>query len=78
MIMAETAACGNLDQLKEMVDDLKVFVRQAAVEGTAVHKVEREIWQRMLATHAGDGTAGDGDFFADAGRWGRGGNHRNT
>ncbi len=49
MIMAETAACSNLDQLTKMVDDLKTFVRQAAVEGTAVHKVEREIWQRMLA-----------------------------
>jgi hypothetical protein len=49
MIMAETAACGNLDQLKEMVDNLMTFVRQAAVEGAAVHKVESEIWQRMLA-----------------------------
>ena len=49
MIMAETAACGNLDQLTEMIDDLKTFVQQASVEGAAVHKVEREIWRRMLA-----------------------------
>jgi hypothetical protein len=49
MIMAEMAAFDNLEQLTEMADDLATFVRQAAVEGTAAHEVEKGVWQRVLA-----------------------------
>ncbi|MFH1924688.1 MAG: ISKra4 family transposase [Planctomycetota bacterium] len=49
MIMAEMAAFDNVKELTEMADDLATFVRQAAVEGTAAHEVERDVWQRVLA-----------------------------
>lgn len=49
MIMAETAAFDNVDALTEMGQDLATYVRQAAVEGTAAHEVERGIWQHVLA-----------------------------
>jgi hypothetical protein len=49
MIMAETAAFDNVDELTERGHDLVSYVRQAAMEGTAVHEVERGIWQRVLA-----------------------------
>ena len=49
MIMAEMAAFDNVKELTEMADDLATFVQQAAVAGTAAHKVEKGIWQRILA-----------------------------
>ena len=49
MIMAEMAAFDNVKELTEMADDLATFVRQAAVEGTAAHEVEKGVWQRILA-----------------------------
>jgi len=49
MIMAETAAFDNVDGLTEMGQDLATYVRQAAIEGTAAHEVEKGIWQRVLA-----------------------------
>ncbi|NQT40227.1 MAG: ISKra4 family transposase [Planctomycetes bacterium] len=49
MIMAEMAAFDNVKELTEMADDLATFVRQAAVEGTAAHEVEKGVWQRVLA-----------------------------
>ena len=49
MIMAEMAAFDNVKELTEMADDLATFVRQAAVEGTAAHEVENDVWQRVLA-----------------------------
>lgn len=49
MILAEMAAFDNIKELGAMADDLGAFVRQAAVEGTAAHVVERGVWQRVLA-----------------------------
>ena len=49
MIMAEMAAFDNVKELTEMADDLATFVQQAVVDGTAAHKVEKSIWQRILA-----------------------------
>jgi len=49
MIMAETAAFDNVDELTGMGQDLATYVRQAAIEGVAAHEVERGIWQRVLA-----------------------------
>ncbi len=49
MIMAEVAAFDNLEELTEMAKDLKTFVREAVVEGTAAHELEKGVWQRVLA-----------------------------
>ena len=49
MIMAEMAAFDNVKELTGMADDLATFVRQAAVEGTAAHEVEKGVWERVLA-----------------------------
>lgn len=49
MIMAEAAAFDNARELSEMGLDLESFVQQAAVDGTAAHEVELDIWQRVLA-----------------------------
>lgn len=49
MIMAEMAAFDNVKQLTEMTNDLATFVREAAVDGTAAHEVEKGVWQRVLA-----------------------------
>lgn len=49
MIMAEMAAFDNIKVLTEMADDLATFVQQAAVDGIAAHKVEKGVWQRVLA-----------------------------
>ena len=53
MIMAEVAAFDNLEGLIEMAEDLTTFVREAVVEGTAAHKVEIGVWQRVLAMATG-------------------------
>ena len=49
MIMAEAAAFGNVDELTETGHDLATYVRQAVVEGTAAHELEKGVWQRVLA-----------------------------
>jgi len=49
MMIAEVAAFDNLKELTEMADGLATFVRQAAIEGTAAHEVEKGVWQRVLA-----------------------------
>jgi hypothetical protein len=49
MIMAEMAAFDNINELAEMADDLATFVQQAAVAGAPAHKVEKGVWQRILA-----------------------------
>jgi hypothetical protein len=59
MIMAEMAALDNLEDLTEMAKDLTTFVREAVVEGTAAHEVEKGIWQRILAI----GRQATGQFF---------------
>jgi hypothetical protein len=59
MIMAEMAAFDNVKELVAMADDLATFVRQAAVEGTAAHEVEKGVWQRVLAM----GRRATGHFF---------------
>ena len=48
MVMAEMAAFDSVKELAEMADDLATFVQQAAVEGTAVHKVEIGLWGSAL------------------------------
>ncbi len=59
MIMAEMAAVDNLEKLTGMAEGLAAFVRQAAVEGTAAHEVEKGVWQRVLAM----GRQATGQFF---------------
>ncbi len=59
MIMAEMAAFDNLEQLAEMAEDLATFVRRAAVDGTAAHKMEQGVWRRVLAM----GRQATGQFF---------------
>ena len=59
MIMAESAAFDNLQQLTSMAENLAAFVQQATVQGTAAHQVEKEIWQRVLAM----GRQAMGQFF---------------
>ncbi len=59
MIMAEVAAFDNLEELTEMAKDLTTFVREAVVEGTAAHEVEKGVWQRVLAM----GRQATGQFF---------------
>ncbi|MFV1968983.1 MAG: hypothetical protein ACC628_26485, partial [Pirellulaceae bacterium] len=59
MIMAESAAFDNIEQLTGMAEDLASFVQQAVVEGTAAHEVEREVWERVLAM----GRQATGHFF---------------
>jgi len=59
MIMAEMAAFDNVKELTEMAEDLATFVQQAAVEGAAAHKVEKGVWQRILAM----GRQATGHFF---------------
>jgi hypothetical protein len=49
MSMAEMTAFDNVKELAAMADDLASFVRQATVEGTAAHEVEKGVWQRVLA-----------------------------
>jgi hypothetical protein len=59
MIMAEMAALDNLEDLTEMAKDLTTFVREAVVEGTAAHEVEKGVWRRVLAM----GRQATGRFF---------------
>ena len=59
MIMAESAAFDNLQQLTGMAENLAAFVQQSVVEGTAAHEVEKEIWQCVLSM----GRQATGQFF---------------
>ncbi len=59
MIMAEVAAFDKLEELLEMAEDLRTFVREAVVEGTAAHEVEKGVWGRVLAM----GRQATGQFF---------------
>jgi hypothetical protein len=59
MIMAESAAFDNIQELTGMADNLADFVQQAVVAGTAAHEVEREVWKRVLAM----GRQATGHFF---------------
>jgi hypothetical protein len=59
MIMAESAAFDNIQQLTGMAESLASFVQQAVVDGTAAHEVEREVWQRILTM----GRQATGHFF---------------
>jgi hypothetical protein len=45
--------------LRELADQLRAYVRDAAAQGAPVHDVERAIWQRILAL----GRAALGHFF---------------
>jgi hypothetical protein len=59
MMMAEAAAFDNAKELTGMVEDLEIFVHEAAAEGAAAHAVEKGIWQRVLAM----GRQAMGQFF---------------
>jgi len=59
MIMAESAAFDNIEQLTGMAENLTAFVQQAAAQGTAAHEVEKEVWKRVLAM----GRQATGHFF---------------
>ena len=59
-MFAHDAAIDNPQLLHDLADALLTYVRTAATQGTAVHDVERGIWQRIL--HVGRTTLGH--FFA--------------
>ena len=59
MMMAESVAFDNIQQLTGMAESLGAFVQQAAVAGTAAHEVEREVWKRILVI----GRQATGHFF---------------
>ena len=59
MNMADAVAFDNLEELAEMAEDLAAFVQRAAVQGTAAHVVEKDVWQRILAM----GRQAMGQFF---------------
>jgi hypothetical protein len=48
MIASPTTA-DNLQSLRDLVTQLHTFVHHAAQQGTAVHEVERGLWQQLLA-----------------------------
>lgn len=47
-MIAQDTGIGNPPALHDLADELLAFVRTAATQGTAVHEVERGIWQRLL------------------------------
>ncbi len=49
MNMADVVAFDNLDALTGMAKDLATLVQQAAVDATAAHEVEKDVWQCVLA-----------------------------
>ena len=59
MIMAESAAFDNIEQLMGMAENLAAFVQQAAAQGTAAHEVEKDVWNQVLAM----GRQAMGHFF---------------
>ncbi len=59
-MFAQDAALDNPQLLHDLAGELLAFVRSAASQGTAVHEVERGIWQRILQM----GRSSLGHFFA--------------
>ena len=59
-MFAHDAALDNPPLLHDLAGELLVYVRTAATQGTAVHDVERGIWQRVLQL----GRTTLGHFFA--------------
>lgn len=68
-MFAENTPIDNPQSLHDLASDLLAYVRTAATQGTAVHEVERGIWQRLLQlghttlgcffTQQGSGDQGD-------------------
>jgi hypothetical protein len=48
MMMTQISAEGNVKGYEEAARELFGYARRAATEGTPIHAVEREIWQRVL------------------------------
>jgi len=66
-MFANAAALDNPPALPDLAAEMLAFVRTAAAQGTAIHEVERGLWQRLL--HLGRTTLrhffdlqGDGDL----------------
>jgi hypothetical protein len=55
-MFAHDAALDNPPLLHDLASELLAYVRTAATQGTAVHEVERGLWQRLL--HLGRTTLG--------------------
>jgi hypothetical protein len=47
-MFAPQAAFDNPQLLHDLTGELLTYVRNAATQGTAVHEVERGLWQRLL------------------------------
>ena len=59
-MFAHDAATDNPQLLHDLASELLAYVRTAATQGTAVHDVERGLWQRLLQL----GRTTLGHFFA--------------
>src|SRR5437016_2309666 len=59
-MFAHDATLDNPQLLQDLASELLTYVRNAATQGTAVHDVERGIWQRLLQL----GRTTLGQFFA--------------
>ncbi len=59
-MFAPSTPFDNPQALHDLAGELLTFVRSAASQGTAVHDVERGIWQRLLRL----GRTTLGQFFA--------------
>ena len=59
-MFAHDAAIDNPPLLQDLAGELLTYVRTAATQGTAVHDVERGLWQRLLQL----GRTTLGHFFA--------------
>jgi hypothetical protein len=59
-MFAHDAALDNPQALHDLAGELLAYARTAATHGTAVHDVERGIWQRLLQL----GRTTLGHFFA--------------
>src|SRR5437660_7300296 len=62
-MFAHDAAIDNPQLLHDLAGELLTYVRTAAAQGTAVHDVERGLWQRLLRL----GHTTLGQFFAPQG-----------
>src|SRR5947209_11637987 len=67
-MFAQNAALDNPPSLHDLAGALLTYVTTAATQGTAVHEVERGIWQRLLDL----GRTALGQFFALQGTGDRG------
>src|SRR5262249_21776944 len=59
-MFAQDAGIDNPQLFRDLADELLAYARTAVTEGTAVHDVERGIWQRLLQL----GRTTLGHFFA--------------